>query len=129
MRRLKEYGNLKRVIVSGGFTFFSEKLRQKLNFDASYANQLAFDEKQLMTGDLIGKIIGSNDKLAILQNFMIEQNLTANEVIAIGDGANDLPMLTAIPFGIAFHAKPIVKQACKIIIDHSSLAAIKPLMG
>ena len=83
----------KTAIISGGFTFFGNKLRSKLGIDYIYGNQLEIKEGKL-TGKLIGKIIGAEQKAEILENIAQRENISLKQTIAVGDGANDLPMLS-----------------------------------
>ena len=97
------------VLVSGGFTFFTEKLKRRFNLAQAYANTLEVS-KGVLTGELLGQVIDANVKRSVLQKYRNEMQLDARQVIAIGDGANDLPMLQEAGVGVAFHAKKSVKK-------------------
>ncbi len=97
------------VLVSGGFTFFTEKLKQRFNLAQAYANTLEVCDG-VLTGQLLGPVIDAHAKCAILQEHRDEMQLQKDQVIAIGDGANDLPMLQEAGLGVAFYAKESVKQ-------------------
>jgi phosphoserine phosphatase len=116
------------AIVSGGFTIFSERLCKEIGFDAHYSNILEVKGGKL-TGKLIEPLFLSHDKLRIMQKIMQEQNLNKEDVVAIGDGANDLPMLTHIPLGVAFKAKEIVNQKAKYKIRHNDIDSLLYVLG
>ncbi len=118
----------KTAIISGGFTFFGNKLRSKLGIDYIYGNQLEIKEGKL-TGKLIGKIIGAEQKAEILENIAQRENISLKQTIAVGDGANDLPMLSVAGLGIAFKAKPLVRRVAKHSISNLGLDSLLYLMG
>lgn len=117
--------NIKFLLVSGGFTFFTDKLQQKLGLDWAYANRLEIDENGLLTGKVIGEIIDAQKKAELLQKHRDQLGLRQDQVIAVGDGANDIPMFQAAGIGIAFHAKPKARQAADLCIDHRGLDALR----
>lgn len=112
------------VLVSGGFTFFTDKLKKRLNFAHAYANVLAIVDGKL-TGEVCGKVIDSQAKKDILLAHQAELKAAAHQVIAIGDGANDIPMLQAAGLGIAYHAKPKTQEAADIAINFNGLEALR----
>jgi phosphoserine phosphatase len=116
------------ILVSGGFTLFTGKLQEMLEFDAHYGNELEFD-RGVLTGGLVPPIRDRSDKLRVLQETMAAQGLTPDDVVAVGDGANDLPMLMAAGLGVAFHAKPSVRAAARYRIDHADLTALLYAQG
>jgi phosphoserine phosphatase len=116
------------AIVTGGFTFFAEETRQKLHFNQAHANTLAFDG-DLLSGEVKGHIIDGFVKKEIMIKMALELNLDLNEVAAIGDGANDLPMITHAGLGIAYHAKPIVSSQASVALKYTSMTSILDLMG
>ena len=125
--------NLKRVgykiaILSGGFTYFGERLKQRLGFDYVYANELAIENGKL-TGEVVGGIVDGAEKARLLQEIARKENISLQQVIAVGDGANDLPMLGIAGLGIAFHAKPKVKQGARQSISTLGLDSILYLLG
>ena len=126
-KTLKKYG-YKTAIISGGFTYFGDYLKQMLGIDYVYANRLEIKDGKL-TGNYIGEIIDGNKKAALLKELTIKENIHPEQVIAVGDGSNDLPMLRLAGLGIAFHAKPIVKENAKQAISTIGLDAILYLIG
>ncbi|MEE9396966.1 MAG: phosphoserine phosphatase SerB [Methylococcales bacterium] len=125
--------NLKRLgykvaILSGGFTYFAEYLQHKLGIDYVFANQLDFESGKL-TGRVLGKIVDGHCKAELLRQLAEQDNIRLEQVIAVGDGANDLPMLSIAGLGIAFHAKPIVKQQARHSITTTGLDGILYLLG
>ncbi len=107
MTILKRVG-YKTAILSGGFTYFGNYLKQKYGFDYVYANELEVEEGRL-TGRHVGEIVDGRRKAELLRLLCQVENINIAQSIAVGDGANDLPMLALAGFGIAFHAKPKVK--------------------
>ncbi len=111
------------VLVSGGFTFFTSRVARTLGFDEHYSNTLLDDGKAL-TGRVAEPILGRDAKLATLKRIAAERGLPLSATLAVGDGANDLDMLTAAGLGVAFHAKPIVAAAARARVDHTDLRAL-----
>lgn len=107
MHILKKVG-FKTAILSGGFTYFGNYLRQKYGFDYVYANELEIEDGKL-TGRHVGEIVDGKRKAELLRLIAQVENVDIAQTIAVGDGANDLPMITIAGLGIAFHAKPKVK--------------------
>jgi phosphoserine phosphatase len=124
---LRHFG-YKVAILSGGFTYFANYLKEKLGIDYVYANQLDFENGKL-TGKVKGDIIDGNMKAKLLAQLAEEEGISTEQVIAVGDGANDLPMLSIAGLGIAFHAKPIVKEQAQHSIATLGLDAILYLLG
>jgi phosphoserine phosphatase len=118
----------KTAIISGGFTFFGDKLKSRLGIDHVYANELEIKENCL-TGQVLGPIIGAQQKSDILQQIAARENISLEQTIAVGDGANDLPMLSAAGLGIAFNAKPMVRKAANQSISTLGLDSLLYLMG
>lgn len=127
MATLKAVG-LKTAILSGGFTYFGNYLQKKLGFDYVHSNELEIKDGKL-TGNVIGEIVDGARKALLLKELAVKENILMEQVIAVGDGANDLPMLTAAGLGIAFQAKPIVRQGAKHAISNLGLDGILYLMG
>ncbi|MDF0607168.1 phosphoserine phosphatase SerB [Neisseriaceae bacterium TC5R-5] len=111
---------IKFMLVSGGFTFFTERLKADYGLDYAYANQLEIIDGKL-SGRLLGDIVdaAAKQKLLIAHREMLR--LRPEQVIAMGDGANDLLMLTAAGVGVAYHAKPVVRAQADIAINHGGL--------
>jgi len=118
----------KTAIVSGGFTFFAEYLQQRLGVDYVYANQLDIKDG-LVTGQVSGDIIDGQRKAELLREIADKEGLKLQQVIAVGDGANDLPMLGIAGLGIAFRAKPLVKASAEQSISNLGLDGILYLLG
>ena len=115
-------------LVSGGFSFFADKIAAQLNFDACHCNQLEIEAGHL-TGKVIDPILGREAKAARLQSWCDEKNLPAAETLAVGDGSNDLDMLKLSGMGVAFRAKPLVADAADFSIVHGDLTALLYLQG
>lgn len=108
MCALKRVG-FRTAILSGGFTYFGEYLRKQYGFDYVYANELEIIDGKL-TGNYIGEIVDGKRKAELLKLIAQVENINIAQTIAVGDGANDLPMLNIAGLGVAFHAKPKVKE-------------------
>lgn len=124
---LKKFG-FKIAILSGGFTFFGEHLKRKLDIDYVYANELEIKDGKL-TGGYVGEIVDGNRKAELLKLLAQLEKLNLEQVIAVGDGANDLPMLNLAGLGIAFHAKPKVKESAQHSISSVGLDGVLYLLG
>lgn len=124
---LKKYG-YRTAILSGGFTYFGNFLKAKLNIDYVFANELEVHNGQL-TGKHVGEIIDGDKKAELLKLIAFKEDIHLEQVIAVGDGSNDLPMLRLAGLGIAFHAKPKVKASAKHAISTIGLDAILYLLG
>ena len=116
------------VLVSGGFTYFTSRVAEACGFDEHHANRLGIADAKL-TGEVIEPILGKEAKLATLQRLAGERGLADHETIAVGDGANDLPMLKAAGLGVAYHGKPVVAEGADARIDHGSLTALLFFQG
>ena len=124
---LKKLG-YRTAIVSGGFTYFAKVLQSKLGIDYVFANELAIRDGQV-TGEVEGLIVDGERKAQLLRELAQQENISLQQVIAVGDGANDLPMLGIAGLGIAFRAKPLVKEAAEQSISTLGLDAILYLLG
>lgn len=127
MRVLKRMG-FKTAILSGGFTYFGNYLKQKFGFDYVYANNLEIADGKL-TGNYTGDIVDGRRKAEMLKVIAQFENIDIEQTIAVGDGANDLPMLSTAGLGIAFHAKPRVKQSARQSISTIGLDGILYFIG
>ena len=114
---------IKTMLISGGFTFFTDKLKDRLGLDYAFANTLEIVNGRL-TGGLVGEIIGAKGKGQILKQISNELGFSKENLIAIGDGANDLPMFAEAEVSIAYHAKPIVQENATYVINHVGLDGI-----
>jgi phosphoserine phosphatase len=118
----------KTAILSGGFDYFGRYLQAKLNIDYVYANQLDIVAGKV-TGKVVGSVVNGERKAELLRELAKKEGLSLEQVIAVGDGANDLPMLSIAGLGIAFRAKPLVKESAEQSISHLGLDAILYLIG
>jgi phosphoserine phosphatase len=116
------------ALVSGGFRQFSSIVRDRTGFDSDFANEIII-ENETLTGRLAEPIVGKDAKLDALHRISREFGYKADDAIAVGDGANDLPMLLAAGLGVAFRAKPAVAAATGVRIDHGDLTALLYLQG
>ncbi|MET0013628.1 MAG: phosphoserine phosphatase SerB [Sedimenticola sp.] len=126
-------GSLKKLgyrigILSGGFTYFANHLKEKLGVDCVSANELHIVDGKL-TGETKGEIVDGAKKAELLQKMSKEMGISLNQVIAVGDGANDLPMLSLAGLGVAFHAKPLVRENARHAISTLGLDGILYLLG
>jgi phosphoserine phosphatase len=127
LRQMKKAG-VRTMVISGGFTFFTDRIKTKLGFDYTAANTLEIVDGKL-TGSVLGKIIGAEGKAEALIKVRHELGLRKDQVIAIGDGANDLKMLAEAGVGIAYHAKPIVQANATYALNHVGLDGVVNLFG
>ncbi len=127
MRILKKVG-FKIAILSGGFTYFGNYLKQKYNIDYVYANELEVENGKL-TGRHVGDIVDGKRKAELLRLIAQVENVDIRQTVAVGDGANDLPMISIAGLGIAFHAKPKVKAMAKQSISTIGLDGILYFLG
>jgi len=114
---------IKVLLVSGGFTFFTSRLQARLKLDAAYANELEVIDGKY-TGQVQGRILDAQAKLDYLNAFAAEHGATPEQIIAIGDGANDLKMLGAAGYAVAYRAKPIVREQTPYAINVCGLDAV-----
>lgn len=114
---------IKVLLVSGGFTFFTERLRQRLNLDNAYANTLEIQDG-VLTGKVLGDILDADAKLTHLRAFAQTHGATADEIIALGDGANDLKMLGFARYAVAYRAKPVVRQQTPYALNVAGLDGV-----
>jgi phosphoserine phosphatase len=119
---------LKVAVVSGGFTFFTERLEQDFGLDFTTANVLEVDNGHL-TGQVRGDIVDGAVKAATLRDLREQLGLERDQLIAMGDGANDLPMIGEAGLGLAFHAKPRVREQAPYNLSHSSLDGLLYMLG
>ncbi len=124
---LKSYG-YKTAILSGGFTYFGNYLQEVLGIDYVHANELEIKDGAL-TGGYIGEIVDGNKKAEYLKEIAAKEGIAIEQTIAVGDGANDLPMLNLAGLGIAFHAKPKVKDNAQSSISSIGLDGVLYMLG
>jgi phosphoserine phosphatase len=127
IQNLKKLG-YKIAIISGGFTYFGEYLQRRLGIDYVYANELQIVDAQI-TGKVLGQIVDGARKAELLHEMARREGIRMEQVIAVGDGANDLPMLNSAGLGIAFHAKPMVREGAEQAISTLGLDGVLYLMG
>ncbi|MFU0444068.1 phosphoserine phosphatase [Pseudocitrobacter faecalis] len=111
------------AIASGGFTFFAQYLRDKLRLTAAVANELGIMDG-VLTGEVVGDIVDAKYKANTLQRLAEQYDIPKEQTVAIGDGANDLPMIKAAGLGIAYHAKPKVNEQTEVTIRHADLIGV-----
>jgi phosphoserine phosphatase len=128
MRVLKKCG-YKIAILSGGFTYFGEYLQRKYGIDYVYANELEIDENNKLTGRYLGEIVDGRRKAELLKLIAQVEKVNLAQTIAVGDGANDLPMISEAGLGIAFHAKPRVQATAEQSINTIGLDGVLYFLG
>jgi len=127
VRTLKSLG-FTTAIVSGGFTFFTDRLCAELDIDHAHANTLEV-RRGILTGELSGPVVDRQMKATLLKSIAESEGMDASQVVAVGDGANDLDMLDAAGLGIAFNAKPVVAEAADTALSVPYLDAILFVLG
>ena len=124
---MREYGAYC-ALVSGGFDYYTAKIKARLGFDYDQANRLEVRDGAL-TGEVLSPILGRDAKRVALERLARQQGVSVMEAITVGDGANDLDMLAAAGIGVAYHAKPVVAEATTARIDHGDLTALLYIQG
>ena len=114
---------VKTLLVSGGFTYFTDRVREQLNLDYAYSNVLVVEGGKL-AGTTTGALVDAGGKAAHVARLKRELGITRASVLAIGDGANDLPMMAEAGTSIAYHAKPVVKEKAAYALDHVGLDGV-----
>lgn len=127
IRNLKAYG-FKTAILSGGFSYFGNHLKEQFGIDYVYANTLEIDNGKL-TGRVVQPVVDGDRKALLLKQIAEQEGIDPQQTIAVGDGANDLPMLSAAGLGIAFRAKPLVRESAKQSMSTHGLDSILYLLG
>lgn len=127
IKTIKSLG-YKIALISGGFTFFADALKIRLGLDYSFANELEIEDGRL-TGHVTGTIVNANQKAILVKLIAQQENISLEQVVAIGDGANDLPMLATAGLGIAFHAKDVVRKEAQQHLSHGPMTSILYFLG
>lgn len=127
LAKLKEYG-IKTLLVSGGFVFFTERLKKRLGLDFAHANTLEIIDGKL-TGKVLGDIVDAQAKADWLVQTRDELSIKGKQVIAMGDGANDLKMMTQASVSIAYHAKPVVRSQATYAFNFVGLDGLLALFA
>ena len=122
VRRCRELG-VRTLLVSGGFSFFTAWLQQRLGIDAVLSNNLGIERGRL-TGRVLGAIVDGEAKAARLREEIERQRLDRNQALAIGDGANDIPMMAAAGVSVAYRAKPIVREHATHTLDYAGVDGV-----
>jgi phosphoserine phosphatase len=125
MARLKALGAVT-LLVSGGFTYFTERLKKRLAFDHATSNALEIVRRRL-TGRIKGEILGAEGKAAVVRGKREALGLRRDQVLAIGDGANDLPMMTEAGTSVAYRAKPLVRDKATYCLNYVGLDGVLSL--
>ncbi len=117
------------ALVSGGFTFFTQRIRARVGFDIDQANELLLDDQGRLSGQVAAPILGRAAKVDALKSLAQQHGVGLEEAMAVGDGANDLAMIEAAGLGVAFHAKPTVAAQADVESTHTNLTALLLLQG
>lgn len=123
LRKAHEAG-IKTLLVSGGFTFFTQRLQERLGLYETHANTLEIDSKGYLTGRVLGDIVDAQAKANYLTDLAKRENADFSQCIAMGDGSNDLLMMEKAHYSVAYRAKPIVQQKARFSINYSGLNAV-----
>lgn len=115
---------IKTLLVSGGFTFFTQRLQERLGLYETHANTLEIDDKGLLTGRVLGPIVDAQAKADYLQALATKEGASPEQCIAMGDGANDLLMMQHARYSVAYRAKPLVQEQANFSLNHSGLDAV-----
>ena len=116
-------------LVSGGFTAFTSRIAAMIGFDEQHANTLLTDADGQLTGTVAEPVLGREAKLDTLTALHARLRLSHEDTLAVGDGANDIPMVKAAGLGVAFHGKPAIREAAAACIDHGDLTALLYAQG
>ena len=115
--------NLKTAVISGGLSYFAKRLQDQLGLDNYRANNVEVAD-DCLTGNVIGKVIDAHEKAQYIHDLCAQYGFQENQVIAIGDGANDLEMMKIAGLSVAYHAKPLLQKNCDVVIKYGGLDTI-----
>ena len=118
---------LKTLLVSGGFTFFTDRIRKRLNLDFSHANELEIVDGKL-TGKVTGLIVDAGEKRRTVERICTQLGITTDQAIVMGDGANDLAMMAVAGLSVAFRAKPVVRAQAHVALNFVGLDGLLNLL-
>jgi len=127
MLKAVQKAGLKTLLVSGGFTYFTERLKARLGLDYTHANELEIVNGKL-TGRVVGGIVDANEKMRTVQRVCTELGIASSQAIVMGDGANDLKMMAISGMSVAFRAKPVVREQANVALNFVGLDGILPLL-
>ena len=123
-----QQAGLKTLLVSGGFTFFTARLKERLGLDYTHANELEIVDGKL-TGQVVGGIVDAEEKMRTVQRVCAEMGIATGAAIVMGDGANDLKMMGIAGLSVAFRAKPVVRAQANVALNFVGLDGILPLLA
>jgi len=127
MLKAVQKAGLKTLLVSGGFTYFTERLKKRLGLDYTHANQLEIVDGKL-TGNVVGGIVDAEEKKRTVERVCAELGIAPSQAIVMGDGANDLKMMSISGMSVAFRAKPVVREQANVALNYVGLDGILPLL-
>ncbi len=119
---------LKTLLVSGGFTFFTERLKQRLGLDYTHANELEIVDGKL-TGRVVGGIVDADEKRRTVERVCADMGISPSQAIVMGDGANDLKMMAIAGLSVAFRAKPVVRAQASVALNYSGLDGLLAILS
>jgi len=128
MLQAVQQAGLKTLLVSGGFTYFTNRLKQRLNLDYTHANELEIIDGKL-TGKVLGAIVDAEAKQQTVERVCAELGISPSDAIVMGDGANDLKMMSIAGMSVAFRAKPVVREQATVALNFVGLDGILPLLA
>jgi phosphoserine phosphatase len=127
MLKAVQAAGMKTLLVSGGFTFFTERLKKRLGLDYTHANELEIVDGKL-TGKVVGGIVDAEEKKRTVERVCAELGISPSQAIVMGDGANDLKMMSISGMSVAFRAKPVVREQANVALNFVGLDGILPLL-
>ena len=127
MLKAVQAAGLKTLLVSGGFTFFTDRMKSQLHLDYSHANLLEIEDGKL-TGKVVGTIVDATEKQRTVERVCAELGISTRQAIVMGDGANDLKMMDISGLSVAFRAKPVVRAQADVALNFVGLDGLLPLM-